>query len=206
MEITIPTSLKDITLGQYQRMLKLQETETDENILKARLIEIFCNVDLKDAFRMNMNDTDSIVASVLEVIQMESKFIPRTNIKGVSYGFIPDLDEMTLGEYVDLDGSFTDNQRLHQAMNVLYRPIINSVADKYNIKKYEGTNPNKMKEMTLDVVYGAMVFFYHLGNELSSHILLYSEESQIPKSIQKHLTSLRNGDGINQFMPWQKEE
>ena len=206
MEITIPTSLKDITLGQYQRMIKLQETETDENILKARLIEVFCNVDLKDAFRMNMNDTDSIVESIIEVVQMESTFIPRTTIKGVAYGFIPDLDEMTLGEYVDLDGTFTDWQRMHQAMNVLYRPIVNSINDKYNIKKYDGKNPSKMKDMTLDVVYGAMVFFYHLGKELSSHTLLYSTENQIPKNIQKHLTLLRNGDGINQFMPWQKEE
>lgn len=206
MEINIPTSLKDITLGQYQRMIKLQETETDENILKARLIEIFCNVDLQDAFRMNMNDTESIVASILEVVQMESKFIPRTTINGVSYGFIPDLDEMTLGEYVDLDGTFTDWQKMHQAMDVLYRPIVNSINDKYSIKKYEGKNPSKMKDMTLDVVYGAMVFFYHLGKELSNHILLYSEESQIPKSIQKHLTSLKSGDGINQFMHWQREE
>ena len=42
IKITIPTSLKDITLGQYKRFLKLEDSIEDERFLNAKMIEIFC--------------------------------------------------------------------------------------------------------------------------------------------------------------------
>ena len=41
-------------------------------------------------------------------------------MRGVEYGFIPNLDDMSFGEYVDLDTYIGDWQNIHRAMAVLY--------------------------------------------------------------------------------------
>ena len=66
-------------------------------------------------------------------------------MNGVEYGFIPDLDELSLGEYIDLDGNISKWEQMHIAMNVLYRPIKNSKAGKYNIVDYDVNFPEGYK-------------------------------------------------------------
>ena len=44
IDIEVPQGLEDVTLHQYQRFLKVQESTEDENILATKMIEIFCNV------------------------------------------------------------------------------------------------------------------------------------------------------------------
>ena len=46
LEITVPDSLSEITLGQYQKYLQIAEDVTDEKFLASKMIEIFCNVKL----------------------------------------------------------------------------------------------------------------------------------------------------------------
>ena len=126
--------------------------------------------------------------------------IDKFTLNGTQYGFIPDLDEMSLGEYVDLDGNASDWQKMHIAMNVLYRPIVTSRAGKYNIEEYTADDSEKMKAMPLGAAIGSLFFFYNLGIELSRHTILYSNNQAEMVAIQKQLNSEANGDGINQFM------
>jgi hypothetical protein len=50
---------------------------------------------------------------------------------------------------------------MHKAMAVLFRPIKKKQGTKYLIEDYEGSHKYSelMKEIPLDVVMGAMVFF-----------------------------------------------
>ena len=84
------------------------------------------------------------------------------------FGFINDIENMSLGEYTDLDTYVTDWNNMHKTMAVLYRPLITRYKDKYTIAEYEGTSEfaEVMKFMPLDVALGSLVFFYRLGNEL----------------------------------------
>ena len=84
-----------------------------------------------------------------------------------TFGFIPNLDEMTLGEYIDLDTYFGDWDNMHKAMSVLYRPITKEKGNLYNIEEYDGTKySDVLKLMPLDVVLGSIFFFYNLSSEL----------------------------------------
>lgn len=38
-------------------------------------------------------------------------------------GFLPKLDEITLGEFIDVESNIGDWQNIHKAMAVLYRPV-----------------------------------------------------------------------------------
>ena len=88
------------------------------------------------------------------------------NFRGQEYGFIPDLDEMSLGEYIDLDNNISKWKTMHNAMNVLYRPINNKVKGKYNITEYNTDNPDKMIDMPLAPVLSSMFFFLQFRDRI----------------------------------------
>ena len=60
IKIKIPTSLKDITLRQYKRFLKIQENVKEERFLNAKMIEIFCNVKLEKVMLLKLKDAEEI--------------------------------------------------------------------------------------------------------------------------------------------------
>jgi len=200
IEINVPTSLNEVTLGQYQKYLKIAENNSDGNFLDAKMIEIFCGIPLSDSYKLKMSSASAIVDILSELINQTPKHKERFQMNGIEYGFIPDLDEMSLGEYIDLDNNVSSWEQMHLAMNVLYRPIKTSKLGKYNIEEYDVKNPEAMKDMPLGAAIGSVFFFYNLGIELSKHIVLYSNNPQEMEGIQSQLTSISDMDGIPQFM------
>jgi len=198
LELTIPTQLSEIKLAQYQAFLKIAETNEDSEFLHQKMVQYFCGVDLRDIANIKHKQVMEITASINEMFKVSHKLIPRFKMGGVEFGFIPNLEEMTQGEFVDLDTYISDWQEMHKAMAVLFRPITKKVNDKYQIEDYNGsiTYSEVMKHAPLDVVLGATVFFYHLGNELMNSTLTYLEENpQIQSLMSKH-NSENGGDGI----------
>lgn len=200
IEINVPTSLSEVTLGQYQKVLKIAEENPEGNFLNAKMIEIFCGIPLSDSYKLKMSSVVAIIDILNELLSQTPKRVEQFTMNGVQYGFIPDLDEMSLGEYVDLDGSASDWNNMHIAMNVLYRKIKIKKSGKYNIVDYNVENPEKMKDMPLDAAIGSLFFFYNLGMELSKHTILSSSNQAEMEVYQEQLISETNGDGISQFM------
>lgn len=198
LELFIPTHLNEIKLAQYQKFLKIAEQNEDSEFLHQKMVQYFCGVDLRDIANIKHKQVMEITASINEMFKVSHKLIPRFKMGGVEFGFIPNLDEMTQGEFVDLDTYISDWQEMHKAMAVLFRPITKKVNDKYQIEEYNGsiTYSDVMKHAPLDVVLGATVFFYHLGNELMKSTLTYLEENpQIQSLMNKHNLG-DDGDGI----------
>lgn len=207
LELNIPTHLGEIKLAQYQRFLKIAESNEDSEFLHQKMVQYFCGVDLKDIANIRHKDVKEITSSIAKMFEVKHPFIPRFKMGGVEFGFIPNLDEMTQGEYMDLDTYITDWQEMHKAMAVLFRPIKNKVQDKYSIEDYNGsiTYSEVMRHAPLDVVLGAVVFFYHLGNELLRSTLTYLEENPQMKDLMSKHNSENGGDGIHQSMLSLKE-
>ena len=200
IEINVPTSLNEITLGQYQKYLKITENNPEGNFLDAKMIEIFCGIPLSESYKLKMSSATAILDILNELLNKTPQHIERFKLNGIEYGFAPDLDEMSLGEYIDLDNNVSSWDNMHIAMNVLYRPIKTSKVNKYNIEEYDVKNPEKMKDMPLGAAIGSVFFLYNLGMELSRHTILYSNNQTEMEAIQSQLTSEQNGVGINQFM------
>ena len=200
ISINVPTSLNEITLGQYQKYLKIAENNPDGNFLDAKMIEIFCGIPLSESYKIKMSSVRAIIDILNELLSTTPSHVERFRMNDTQYGFVPDLDELTLGEYVDLDNNISSWDNMHIAMNVLYRHIKIAKAGKYSIVDYSVDNANKMKDMPLDAAIGSVFFFYNLGIELSSHTILCSSNQQEMEDIQHQLTSQENGGGINQFM------
>mgnify|MGYP003132835722 FL=1 len=201
LTLNIPETLNEVTLDQYQRWLKVADGKELDNFLQQKMIEIFCGITLKQVLMIKAKDIEAIVADISKLFETkDSKFIDRFSYNNQEFGFIPKLDDMTFGEYVDLDNYLADWQLMHKAMGVLFRPITFKKKNQYLIEEYETADKYNMKQMTLDVVFGSIVFFYHLRNELQKHILSYlANQTEVPIS-QELRDSLKNGAGISQFM------
>ena len=200
IEINVPTTLNEITLGQYQKFLKIAENNPDGNFLNAKMIEIFCGISLSDSYKLKMSSVTAITEILSELLESKPKHQEKFTINDIEYGFIPDLNDMSLGEYIDLDNNASNWEQMHVAMNVLYRPIKESRVGKYNIKDYNISTSENLKDMPLGAAIGSLFFFYNLGMELSRHTILYSNNQQEVEAIQEQLTLEQNGVGINQFM------
>lgn len=199
IEINVPNSLSEITLGQYQKFLKIAENNQEGNFLDAKMIEIFCGIPLSDSYKLKMSSVVAIVDILNEMLNTTPNHVERFKMNGIEYGFIPDLNEMSLGEYIDLDNNASKWEQMHLAMNVLYRPINNSKGDLYNIVEYNVQHPEKMKDMPLDAAIGSLFFFYNLGMELSIHTMQSSEGQVAMGDIQEQHNLTKNTDGTLQF-------
>ena len=206
LTLNIPETLSEVTLDQYQRWLKVADGKELDNFLQQKMIEIFCGITLKQVLMIKAKDIEAIVADISKLFETkDSKFIDRFSYNNQEFGFIPKLDDMTFGEYVDLDNYLADWQHMHKAMGVLFRPITFEKKNQYLIEEYETADKYNMKQMTLDVVFGSIVFFWKLNNELQKHILSYlANQTEVPIS-QELRDSLKNGAGINLSMDWQME-
>ena len=198
IKLTVPTDLSEIRLSQYQKYYKIQEDNQDESFLATKMIEIFCDISHKDSFRMKLRDVTRVTNILGDMFEQKPQLKKRFVLNGVEYGFIPNLDDMTLGEYVDLDTYISKWDDMHKAMAVLYRPIETSLGNKYTIEKYTGENQDTMKDIPLDIVFGSMLFFYRLGIDLSKVMMSYfQDKKEIPS--QQLQTLMQNMDGLDKF-------
>jgi hypothetical protein len=207
LQITIPTSLEEITLEQYQKFLSIAKDNPDGEFLQHKMVEIFCGIDLKNAAKISYKDVNEITNNLSNLFNQKYELKRTFKLGDTEFGFITNLDEITLGEYTDLDKYISDWDMMHNAMAVLYRPITKRLKDKYQIEEYNGsyTYCDAMKYAPVDVVLGAVVFFYNLGNELLKSTIHYLENNKEFQNIVNNHNLEVNGVGIAHSMLLLKE-
>jgi len=211
VKFQIPQTLNSITLGQYQnfqKVLKDNEGAEESSFVGMKMLEIFCNADFEKIRNVDLGVFDVALNKLKEVLEMKPSMSKKIVVDDTEYGFIPDLENITLGEYVDLEKYMADPLTFHKAMAVLYRPIKMKVQDTYLIEDYIGTEDRGeiMKEAGLSDSLGAMLFFWTLGRELVNDILtsLKEEELKTTNTENDH-SSQSDGGGINQSYILQME-
>jgi hypothetical protein len=211
LEINVPSSLSEIPLKHYQDFIKVQADSNDEEFVAQKMIEIFCGIPLQDVAKMKLTSLNELITHFTNLFSEQPKFQNRFKIKAdegeLEFGFIPELEEISFGEYVDLESHLSNWNSYHKAMAVMYRPIVKTRKDKYDVLPYV---PNKdfqelMKFAPLDVVLASSVFFWNLGNELLQATLNYLEKEmkknkKLSATLAKQLNLENDGDGINQYM------
>ena len=199
VKVKVPTTLSELTLSQYQKYLKIQSENEDNTFVAQKMIEIFCDLPLDKVIRMKWRDVKEITEELGELFDKESNFIKKFTYKNQNYGFIPNLDEISFGEFVDLDSCLQDWQRMHHAMQILYRPIDIQVRGRYNIKDYDGVLDDKMKDIPLNIALGSVFFLLNLGKELSEVTMDYFNKGILEGHSQVKEDLMPNGVGIRAF-------
>jgi len=191
LEVTVPTSLRDITLSQHVKYTRAVsgDVELNEEAATELIVTIFCNIHLKHMNLLKLKQVDDILSRVLPIlggIKTNLPLVRRFTMDGVEYGMIPNLDEMSYGENKGITTFMKDSNDYHKAMGILYRPIIRTFKDTYEIEEYDGSNKyyDVMQSMPLDILLGAQVFFWTLIKDLLNSIPNYLRKNLGEKTYQ----------------------
>lgn len=198
LDLRVPTSLNDIPLYQYQQFIKAFENEDNltEQYAGTKMLEIFCGLKLDEALKVKITDLKKITTKLNKALSEKPLLITRFKLGSTEFGFVPQLDELTFGEFVDIENYIGDWENMHKAMAVLYRPVVQSVGKKYEIEEYRGDSwHDAMLNMPASVAISAINFFFHLENDLLKVTLPYSELAQTPVQQDEQTILTDNGGG-----------
>ncbi|QDP55505.1 MAG: hypothetical protein Unbinned176contig1000_42 [Prokaryotic dsDNA virus sp.] len=193
----MPTNWDNISLDQYVRMIKkTKEVGLRELEKVVDIINILTNIDSADLYRLSTKNIAQLGGYVTQLLNdlpnEELKHV--ITIDGIDYGFHPQLSEMTMGEWVDIDTYISEGleDNLHKIMSVLYRPILEKVDEKYCIEEYRPCKERQelfREKMNVGDFYAVSVFFSLLGRELLQSSLKYSitalKEEKMPTHSDK---------------------
>ena len=171
-------SWSDVNLSTWLQLIDFETgTKTEE---ATETIAALSDIPKQLIKELSLSDVAVIMSKVGELqAKQDTKLKRIIEINGVEYGFHPDLDSISLGEYADIE-QFIKNgidSSLPELMAVLYRPIkIKKSETLYIIEPYDGDirlRAEEMKQMSAEQVQSALFFFYNLGKVLSEIMPLY---------------------------------
>jgi hypothetical protein len=213
LEITVPESWEEIKLSQYIEYEKaLKPYEGIENFEKVRVekaMSHFCNINQETIAKLPMETYNGIGAHIYDLFE-QGKEIPLVKnfvVGSTKYGFMPSMDAMTYGEYLDLSTYSKDMwANIALIMSILYRPITKDDRSGYEIQVYNGTDEGVVElfkhALTMDIVWGAIGFFTLLQKDLLAGMMDYSMtklKEMIQEDIQLQETLITNGADISQL-------
>ena len=160
----IVDSWEDVTLEKFMQLTM------EEDVSKTKEVEqtIALLSDLPQTLikELSLRDVTNIFEKLAELQVQENEMLTTTlTIDGVEYGMHPDLSEITLGEYADIETYVKMGLQKHlpEIMAILFRPIVEKEGDVYTIEAYNGDikiRAEKMKQMNAEQVQKVLVFFW----------------------------------------------
>ena len=193
IEIIVPETWADVSLKTYQKYNSIVSNLEDEDEIVLGSISALCNIPIDIIKRLKVKDIKTLYKRLSKLISVpvNKEVFDKIEIKGVKYGFHPNLDELTMGEFVDLEEQTKDGvDGFHNVLAILYRPIIEEKGNNYNIEPYNEShikNASLFQELSIDVVNGVMVFFYRLGNKFIKNSNRYLNQN-LTKYLQEVTT------------------
>jgi len=203
--IIVPTSLKDITLFQFLEYEKLPGNLSD-NDRAIQTISIFCQLTTQEVKQLPSKVTIEALNKIESALNEEAKLEFMFEFNEIKYGFIPNLDNISTAEFIDIENYQKERGDLYKLMSVLYRPVTIIEGKRYDIESYSGGINEDFREIPMYFVKAAMVFFCDLGLDLI-HYIQKSLEEKNPKDLQmlELQAFLKNGDGLVTFTDFVKE-
>lgn len=180
MKVVLPENISEITLGQFQKYSEIAEQEVDFKH-KIKVVSIFCEVPENVVDQFPIRQVEDFYNQIAKALIENVDFTQRFEFHGKEFGLIPNLDEIKGNEFMDLMTYQGEIKNYHRLMAVLFRPVIDKDNfGNYKIAEYKGTSEwaEKMKDLPLNIVNGALFFFSSLSKELEISIHKYIQKAQ----------------------------
>ena len=195
------TSWADVNLETW---IKIIAAQTGTKTKEAReTIAAMSDIPKSLINEMSLKDV-AIIMNKLSEIQTEknTELKKIIEIEGQFYAFHPNLDDITLGEYADIETFIKAvlEKSMPEIMAVLIRPITEREKDVYAIEAYDGKiaiRAEKFKQMSAEQVQRALVFFWRFVINLSQIMpsFLVERTQEIAKDLEMK-TSQKSGVGL----------
>ena len=199
-EFNLIKSWEDVTLENWTKLISHKNNTKSSEALA--VIEELSNIPKDIIKKLELSDIGVIMSRIGQLqAQSDDRLKRIIEIDGKRYGFHPDLDSITLGEYADIETFIKMNidQHLPEVMAILYRPVVEEKNDIYTIEAYDGEiklRTEEMKKMSSEQVQSALVFFYNFGMTFVKIMRSYLIEKLKETKVQSQpIPSPTNGVG-----------
>lgn len=207
IKIVLPESKDELKLSTYLKLIEIERDEslTDKERVFKTMQAVF-DLSMEQVKQIQFSDVININEHFVDLLNSkeERQIIPAFEFEGVNYGMIPNLDEISLAEYIDLEESEKDPLQSNVFLNVMYRPITQRAGGKHLIESYDDSKEIDFGNLPVSVLDRAKVFFCVLSSQLLSSIEMRLQ-STIPMLPPMKENIITHGDGTMQFIRLQKE-
>lgn len=198
VKITIPENLGDIKLGKYKEFIINADEENGDQLA----LYYFCGLDGDMQEGMKKKDLDEIRNQLGEVLSEKPALTKSFQYNGKEYGFHPKLEDISLGEYIDLDTYLKEPYKdAEKILGVLYRPITKKMFGRHDIENYDPDKHNGLgfQDLGADIFMGCLLFFYRIVTDLQI-TFLKSLEKEKKKDMMHNPNSVESGDGMESYI------
>mgnify|MGYP003627762271 CR=1 FL=1 len=198
---TLINSWEDVTLDKWSKLINKKNKTKSSEVLDT--ISVLSDIPKNVINELGIDDVAVIMKRIAYLQGKESTKLKKIiKLNDIEYGFHPNLEEITLGEFADIETYLKDGieNNLPKLMAVLYRPITERDGKNYSIEAYDSNTlrmrAEKFKKMKASDVNSCLVFFWILGNELLKILQQYlmQQNREILNKLQMN-NSQTSGDG-----------
>ena len=118
----IPLNGAGITLEQYQKYTMIADDD-DKEFVGHKMLNIFLDIPMNEVRSIPQAQAEELIKDITDAMDEMPPLDYTFEFNGTTYGFIPDLEELTLGEYIDLEEYLVKPAEWHKAAAVLFRPV-----------------------------------------------------------------------------------
>jgi hypothetical protein len=211
------TSWADITVGQYQEMMMVENENPISKFIDQ--ISIVLDCDPYDIRKMPYSQYDKIKEKMNFIsIEPSTEVITYFEIDGQFYGLEPDMTLIETGVFIDGEQFRQDPMiNLHNTLALIFRPIISPLVDgkptnDYKIQTHEAKGFEKRAQLfkerlSIETVLGSVLFFSTLLATYSTHSLeslietmkaelkaTKTKKTQTPTKKRKQKPLIKDGD------------
>tara|TARA_R110001632_G_scaffold56792_2_gene138969 strand:- start:1558 stop:2214 length:657 start_codon:yes stop_codon:yes gene_type:complete len=198
VKIEIPEALADISVEKYKKFIMMA---TEENGDEQALYH-FCGLTPDQQENMKKKDMDYIKEKVAAALNERPALVQTFTYRSVEYGFHPKLEDISMGEYVDLDELLKEPYKnAEKVLGILYRPITKKMYGRHLIETYDPDKHNGLgfQDLSADIFLGCLLFFYRLEISLLITFLRSSQkEEETNQPLIDKLSSQGSGVGMAQ--------
>jgi len=177
-KVEIPNDWNGITIQMYQDFEKLKKKKLKEDEFNLEVLATVCGLNRKMIERMEAKSLNKVLKSLtfLATDPNTDELQKKVEWNGATYGFIPNLSEITMGEYIDIENHCKEaHKNLHKIMSILYRPIVKETKTRYSIKPYSPSDEVDKEFLDFPILpsMSALGFFFLLGRKLPIALVKY---------------------------------
>jgi hypothetical protein len=188
-EYYVPKKWNEINLKRYISFITTYSDEATDAEKELHLISTLLGVSTDIIGKAKKSVIDKVVEELKGLVEQPANenLVLEFEIDGIEYGFNPNLSELKLKEFVDLDNRLGNGwQDMHRVMAILYRPVVKRHKEKYEIEEYDYRTAAKradifLEELSVDIVNAAASFFLSIVMDYIKITALYSKADRKTK-------------------------
>lgn len=193
--ITVPTSWEQITLGQFVKLMRLQEEENKEDVSLIDIMAVLTGTDKKYIYSLPSDFANTIMAHLLflnKPLKEEPKaeVIIDGNLYKINY-----MEKLKFGEYTDANTVMANDKFDYASLLAILCRREGEIYDDDYIAEHLDERIEMWNNQPITKVYPLVCFFLTLSALSGKHLQHYMTDAEqvIDQSLTHIEDSLRNG-------------